>query len=203
MPSQDDDSEDVSLNSLRDVMAVVTRRFEHLPIEQEKRQAKLFDELFGDDVFAVDVSKRPEDVAEQTVSVCVRKYDLDGIYERLEREVPVYTEGGHSEASVLAAVPEAKGGTQQRREPGETLAEEGDGDERLSRCGDVEVSVATQDVRATEQSTDVLSDNDQHVSVLPSARVKRGEALRLQLELQVHDICSSHAKRAISEQWSE
>ena len=68
---QDDDSEEVrhwrrretevSLNSLRDVMAVMTRRFEHLLIEQEKRQAKLFDELFGDDA-AVDESMRPEDV---------------------------------------------------------------------------------------------------------------------------------------------
>ena len=68
---QDDDSEEVrhwrrwetevSLNSLRDVMAVMTRRFEHLLIEQEKRQAKLVDELFGDDA-AVDESMRPEDV---------------------------------------------------------------------------------------------------------------------------------------------
>ena len=49
------------LNSLRDVMAVMTRRFEHLLIEQEKRQAKLFDELFGDDA-AVDESMRPDDV---------------------------------------------------------------------------------------------------------------------------------------------
>ena len=68
---QDDDSEEmrhwrrreteVSLISLRDVMAVMTRRFEHLLIEQEKRRAKLFDELFGDDA-AVDESMRPEDV---------------------------------------------------------------------------------------------------------------------------------------------
>ena len=68
---EDDDSEEVrhwrrretevSLSSLRVVMAVMTRRFEHLLIEQEKRQAKLFDELFGDDA-AVDESMRPEDV---------------------------------------------------------------------------------------------------------------------------------------------
>ena len=113
----------------------------------------------------------------------MRKCEVAGLYEHLEREVPAYTEGGHSDASVPAAVPEAKGGTHPQREPGETLAEEGDGEESLARCGDGDVSVTTQDIRAREQSTDVLSDNDQHVSVLPSGPVKLGEALRLQLEL--------------------
>ena len=39
----------------------------------------------------------------------MRKCEVDGIYERLEREAPTYSEGGHSEAS--------ESGTQQRREP--------------------------------------------------------------------------------------
>ena len=193
MRTQDDDSEEVSVNSLHDVMALTTRRFEQLLVRQEERQAKVFAELFDvpfDKIGrSIDIHSAVVDVTEQTLSLCMetpmRKCEVDGIYERLEREVPAFSEGGHSEASVLAAVSEAKGGIQQRREPGETLAEEGDGDERLARCGDVDVFVATQDVRAREQSTDVLSNNDHHVSVLPSGRVELGlgEALRLQLEL--------------------
>ena len=136
---------------------------------QDERQAKLFAGLFVDD--AVDVSKRPEYVAEQTVSLCVRKSDLDGGVERLEREVPTYSVAGDSETSIPAAVPEAKSRTR-RREPGETLAEEGDGKESLARFGDVDMSVATKDVREREQSTDVLSDNDLHVCALPSGPVK-------------------------------
>ena len=45
MPSQDDDSEEVSVTSLHDVMSVMTRRFEELPVKQDERQAKLFVEL--------------------------------------------------------------------------------------------------------------------------------------------------------------
>ena len=185
MRTQDDDSEEVSVNSLHDVMALMTRRFEQLLVRQEERQARMFAEQFDvpfDKIGrSIDIHSAVVDVTEQTLSLCVetpmRKCEVDGIYERLEREAPTYSEGGHSEASET--------GTQQRREPGETLAEEGDEDERLARCGDVEVSVATQDVRAREQSTDVLSNNDHHVSVLPSGCVKLGlgEALRLQLEL--------------------
>ena len=52
------------------------------------------------------------------------------------------------------------------------MAEEGDEEESLARCGDVEVSVVTQDICAREQSADVPSDNDLHVSVLPSRTVK-------------------------------
>ena len=172
MPSQDDDSEEVSMNSLHDVMALMTRRFEQLLVRQEERQAKVFAELFDvpfDKIGrSIDIHSAVVDVTEQTLSLCMetpmRKCEVDGIYERLEREVPTYSEGGHSEASET--------GTQQRREPGETLAEEGDEEESLARCGDVEVPVATQDICAREQSADVPSDNDLYVSVLPSRTVK-------------------------------
>ena len=46
MPSQDDDSEEVSMNSLFYVMALMTRRFEELLVKQDERQAKQFAELF-------------------------------------------------------------------------------------------------------------------------------------------------------------
>ena len=46
MPSQDDDSEEVSVNSLHDAMALMTRHFEELLVRQEERQAKVFAELF-------------------------------------------------------------------------------------------------------------------------------------------------------------
>ena len=114
-----------------------------------------------------------------------RKCEVDGIYERLEREVPTYSEGGHSEASVPAAVSEAKGGTQQRREPGETLAKDGDGEESLARCGDVDVSEATQYVRAREQSAD-----------FPSGSFELAVGV-------AHDTWSAHAKLAINEQRSD
>ena len=180
MRTQDDDSEDLRVDSIHDVMALMTRRFEQLLVRQEERQAKVFAELFDvpfDKIGrSIDIHSAVVDVTEQTLSLCVdtpmRKCEVDGIYERLEREVPVYTEGGHSEASVPAAVPEAKGGTQQRREPGETLAEEGDEEESLARCVDDEESVATQDICARGQSADVPSDNDLYMSVLPSRTVK-------------------------------
>ena len=174
MPSQDDDSEEVSVNSLHYGMALMARRFEQLLVRQEERQAKVFAELFDvpfDKIGrSIDNHSAVVDVTEQTLSLCMethmRKCEVDGIYERLEREAPTYSEGGHSEASET--------GTQQRREPGETetLAEEGDDEESLARCGDVEVSVATQDICAREQSANVPSDNDLYVSVLPSRTVK-------------------------------
>ena len=172
MSSHDDDSEEVSVSSLHDVMALMTRRFEQLLVRQEERQARVFAELFDvpfDKIGrSIDIHRAVVDVAEQTLSLCVetpiRECEVDGIYERLEREVPTYSEGGHSEASET--------GTQQRREPGETLAEEGDHEESLARCGDVEVSVATQDICAREQSANVPSDNDLYVSVLPTRTVK-------------------------------
>ena len=171
-------------------MALMMRRFKQLLVRQEERQAKVFAELFDvpfDKIGrSIDIHNAVVHVTEQTLSLCMetpmRKCEVDGIYERIEREVPTYSEGGHSEASVPAAVPEAKGGTQQRREPGETLAKEGDGEESLARCGDVDVSVATQYVRARDQSADVPSDNDLHVCVLPSGPVKLGEALSWPLE---------------------
>ena len=189
MPSQDDDSEEVSVNSIHDVMALMTRRFEQLLVRQEERQAKVFAELFDvpfDKIGrSIDIQSVVVDVTEQTMSLCVDtpmwKCEVDGIYERLEREAPTYSEGGHSEASVPAAVTDVKRGTRQR-EPGETLAQEGNGEESLARCSDVDVSVATQAVRAREQSTDVPSDNDLHVCALPSGPVKLGEALSWQLE---------------------
>ena len=172
MRTQDDDSEDLSVNSIHDVMALMTRRFEQLLVRQEERQAKVFAELFDvpfDKIGrSIDIHSAVVDVTEQTLSLCVgtpmRKCEVDGIYERLEREAPTYSEGGHSEAS--------ESGTQQRREPGETLAEEGDEEESLARCGDVEVSVVTQDICAREQSANVPSDNDLYVSVLLTRTVK-------------------------------
>ena len=172
MRTQDDDSEEVSVNSLHDVMALMTRRFEQLLVRQEERQARMFAEQFDvpfDKIGrSIDIHSAVVDVTEQTLSLCVetpiRKCEVDGIYERLEREAPTYSEGGHSEASETA--------TQQRQEPGETLAEEGDDEESLARCGDVEVSVATQDICAREQSANVPSDNDLYVSVLPTRTVK-------------------------------
>ena len=172
MRRQNDDSEDLSVNSLHDVMALMTRRFEQLLVRQEERQARMFAELFDvpfDKIGrSIDIHSAVVDVTEQTLSLCMetamRKREVDGIYERLEREAPTYSEGGHSEAS--------ESGTQQRREPGETLAEEGDDEESLARCGDVEVSVATQDICTREQSANVPSDNDLYVSVLPTRTVK-------------------------------
>ena len=46
MRTQNDDSEDLSVNSLHDVMALMTRRFEQLLVRQEERQVKVFAELF-------------------------------------------------------------------------------------------------------------------------------------------------------------
>ena len=153
MPSQYDDSEEVSKSFFHDVMTVITRRFVQLLIKQEERQAKLFAELFGD--AAVGVSKRPEDVAEQTVSLCVRKSDLDG---RLECEAPEY------KGLVLRRHLFRQLYSTQRQNRATTtrweIGREGRREEMLAGFGDVDVSV--------EQSTDVLSDNDLHVSVLPS-----------------------------------
>ncbi len=106
---------------------------------------------------------------------------MDGGVKRLEREVPTCTEAGDLEASNPAAVPEAESGTQQRQ-PGETLAEEVDEEESLARFGDIDVPIATQDIRSKEQSTDVLPHDDLHASVRHSGPVKLGEALSLQLE---------------------
>ena len=76
---------------------------------------------------------------------------------------------------------QAERGTQ-RRQPGETLAEEVDEEESLAIFGDIDVPTATQDNRVKEQSTDVLPRDDLHVSVRHSVPVKLGEALSLQLE---------------------
>ena len=48
--------------------------------------------------------------------------------------------------------------------------------------GDIDVAIATQDIRAKEQSTDVLPHDVLHVSVRHSGPVKLSEALSLQLE---------------------
>ena len=90
------------MNALHYVMALMTRRFEQLLITQEERQAK----LFGD--ADVDASKRTEDVAEQTVSLCEE-------FELPERESLTYTEAGDSEASVPTAVSDVKSITRQRQ----------------------------------------------------------------------------------------
>ena len=73
------------------------------------------------------------------------------------------------------------------------MAEEVDEEESLARFCDIDVPIATQDIRASEQSTDVLSDDDRHVNVL---HVDWTVGV-------VHDISSTHAKRAISEQRSD
>ena len=110
-----------------------------------------------------------------------RTSGVDRGVERLEREVPACTEASDLEASIPAAVSEAESVTQQRQ-PGETLAEEVDDEESLARFGDIDVPIATQDIRAKEQSTDVLPHDDLHVYVRYSGPVKLGEALSLQLE---------------------
>ena len=124
-------------------------------------------------------------MTEQTVSLSEKTSTRSsGVYEgveRLDREVPTCTEAGDLEASIPAAVPESESATQ-RRQPGETLAEEVDEEESLRRFGDIDVSIATQDIRVNEQSTDVLSDDDLHVSVRRGGPVKLGEALSFQLE---------------------
>ena len=95
--------------------------------------------------------------------------------------MPTCTKAGDLEASIPAAVPEAESGTQQRQ-PGETLAEEVDEEESLAIFGDIDVPISAQDIRAKEQSTDVLPHDDRHVSVRHSGPVKLGEALSWQLE---------------------
>ena len=62
------------------------------------------------------------------------------------------------------------------------MAEEVDEEESLAIFGDIDVPIATQDIRANEQSTDVLPHDDLHESVRHSGPVKLGKALSLQLE---------------------
>ena len=56
---EDDDSQEaetiktsVSQSFFHDIMTGMTRRLEQLLVKQDERRAKLFDELFGDDVWA-------------------------------------------------------------------------------------------------------------------------------------------------------
>ncbi len=73
MPSQDDDSEEVSINSLHDVMALMTRRFVELLVKQDECQAKQFAELFDVSFKKIGHSAQSDDVVidltEQTVSL--------------------------------------------------------------------------------------------------------------------------------------
>ena len=62
------------------------------------------------------------------------------------------------------------------------MAEEVDEEESLAIFGNIDVPIATQDIHAKEQSTDVLPHDDIHVSVRHSGPVKLGEALSWQLE---------------------
>ena len=105
------------------------------------------------------------------------------------------------EASIPAAVPKAVSGTQQRQS-GETLAEEVDEEDSLARFCDIDVPIATHDIRAKEQSTDVLPHDVIHVSMRHSGPVKLGKIFEFEVGV-IYDRCSSHAKRAISEQRSE
>ena len=155
MPSQDDDNEEVSVNSLHDVMAAITRRFEQLLVKQEERQAKLFAELFDDVV--VDSSKRPEDVTKETVSMSVeistQNSKVDAGRNRRELEEPPQTVCIDSVVSIPVAVPEAESGTQQRQR-GEPYTKMADGVERLARLSDNNAPLATEDTLTKEQSTD-------------------------------------------------
>ena len=73
MPSQDDDTEEVSVNSLHDVMALMTRRFEELLVKQDERQTKQFAELFDVSFKKIGQSSQIDDavitLTEQTVSL--------------------------------------------------------------------------------------------------------------------------------------
>ena len=73
MPSRDDDSEEVGMNSLHDVMALMTRRFEELLVKQDERQAKQFTELFDVSFKKIGHSAQSDDVVidltEQMVSL--------------------------------------------------------------------------------------------------------------------------------------
>ena len=119
MPTQDDDSEEVSLNSLRDVMAVMTRRFEHLLIKQEKRQVKLFAELFDDSVVGV---KRAEDLPDQKMlrDETAAWIPEDGILVHLARNETVPTM-----ACIPISVQQAKSEPRQRpsHDDGKTMRE--------------------------------------------------------------------------------
>ena len=187
MPSQDDDTEEVSVISLHEVVVLMNIRFEELPVKQDERQAKHFAELFDVSFKKIRHSAQIDDavidLTEQTVSLrertSARTSGVDRGVERLEREVPTCTEAGDLEASIPAAIPEAESGTQQRQ-PGETLAAEVDEEESLARFGEIDVPIATQDIRSKEQSTDVLPHDDLHASVRHSGPVKLGEALSLQ-----------------------
>ena len=122
MPSQDDDSDEVSVNSLYDVMRLVTRRFEELFVKQDERQAKQFAEQFDVSFKKIGHSARIDDevinLTEQTVSLrektSARTSGVDGGVESLEREVPTCTKAGDLEASIPAGVPEAEIATQVR-----------------------------------------------------------------------------------------
>ena len=127
MPSQDNDTEEVSVNSLHDVMALMTRRFEELLVKQDERQAKQFAELFDVSFkkigHSAQIGDAVIDLTEQTVSLrektSARTSVVDGGIECLESEVPARAEAADLERSIPAAVPEAKGGTR-RRQPVET-----------------------------------------------------------------------------------
>ena len=164
------------MNSLHDVMAVMTRRLEQMIVNQDE----LFDVSFKKIGHCAQMDDAIIDLTEQTVSLrektSARTSGVDGGVERLERKVSTCTE-----ASIPAAVSEPESGTQQRQ-PGETLAEEVDEEESMARFGDNDVPIATQDIRAKEQSTYVLQHDNLHVSVRHSGPVKLGEALSLQLE---------------------
>ena len=195
----------MNVNSLHDVMAVMTRRLKQWIVNQDERQAKQFAELFDVSFKKIGHSAQIDDavidLTEQTVLLretnSARTSGVDGGIERLEREVPTCTEAGDLEASIPAAIPEAESATQQRQ-PGEPLAEEVDEEESLARCGDIDVPIATQDIRAKEQSTDVLPHDDLHVSVRHSGPVKPGEALSLQLERYTIDVGHTPNVRSVN-----
>ena len=84
MPSQDGDSEEVSMNSLHDVMTLMTRRFEELLVKQDERQAKQFAKLFDVSFKKIGHSAQSDDVVIDLTEQmqCVR---------RLPRGRPVWT----------------------------------------------------------------------------------------------------------------
>ena len=188
MPSQDDDNEEVSMNSLHDVMAAMTRRFEQLLVKQEERQAKLFAELFDDVV--VDSSKRPEDVTKETVSMSVeistQNSKVDARRKRRELEEPPQTVCIDSVVSIPVALPEAESGTQQRQR-GEPYTKMADGAERLARLSDNNAPLATEDTLTKEQSTD-----GRPMTELQCGPVNPREGLRSASQLESNTVAVRH-----------
>ena len=124
----------------------MTRRLEQLLIKQDQRRAKLFVELFDDDV--VDSSKRSEDVTKETesmsVEISMQNSEFDARRKRRKIEEPPQTVCSDSVVTIPVVVPKAESGKQQRK-PGEPYTKMADGVERLARLADNNSPKETQD----------------------------------------------------------